>query len=55
MEKKLPQKYCQTLFEVKTIDPISELSNEILCVLVAQETAKFANVKVTVQEKNSAA
>ena len=33
------------------IAPISGISNEILCILVAQETAKLPNVKVGVLKK----
>ena len=42
-------------FKLNLIAPISGLSNEILCILVAQETAKLPNVKFGGLKKNSAA
>ena len=46
MKKKYPKCAFKLFFKLYTFAPASGLSNEILCTLVAQETAKLPNVKV---------
>ena len=46
MEKKYLKSGVKLFFKVNPIPPESGLSNEILCILLAQETAKLPNVKV---------
>ena len=54
VEKKLLKVLSISFFLVNSIAPISGLSNEILFILVAQETAKLPNVKVGGLSKSSA-
>ena len=46
MEEKHSISAFKLFFKVKTFAPVLGLSNEILCILVAQETAKLPNAKV---------
>ena len=46
MEKKYLKVLSNSYFILNPISPLSELSNETLCILVAQETVKLPNVKV---------
>ena len=52
MKKKIPKSALKLFFKLNPIAPISGLSNEILCILVAQETTKLPNVKVGDLKKN---
>ena len=55
MEIKYPKSGIKFFFKLNPIVPVLGLSNDILCTLVAQETAKLPNVKVEGLKKNSAA
>ena len=46
MEKKYPKSALKFFFKLHITVPVSGLSNEILCILVAQENAKLPKVKV---------
>ena len=52
MKKKYPKSAFKLFFKLNSFAPVSGLSNEILCTLVAQETAKLPNVKVGDLKKN---
>ena len=54
MEKKYLKVLSNPFFKLNPIAPIPGLSNEILCIIVAQETAKLPNVIVGGLKKNSA-
>ena len=41
----VPSKYCHTLFKLITIGPSLGLSNEILCIFIAQESTELQKVK----------
>ena len=53
--EKYPESAFKLFFNLHMIAPVSGLSDEIVCILVAQETAKLSNVKVGGLKKNSAA
>ena len=46
MEKKYPKSVFKLFFKLNSITKISGLSDEILCILEGQETAKLLKVKV---------
>ena len=48
MEEKFFLSAVKLFFKLNPMAPISGLSNEILCILVAQETIKLLNVKLKV-------
>ena len=52
MEKKYLKSAVKLFFKLNPIAPISGLSNEILCILVAQETVKLTILKVGGLKKN---
>ena len=51
LEIKYPKSALQLFFKLNLIALVSELSKEILCILVAQETAKLPKIKVGVLKK----
>ena len=55
MKKKYPKRAFKLFFKLNPNVPVLGLSNDILCTLVAPETAKLPNVKVKGLKKNSAA
>ena len=54
MEKKYSKSAFKLFFTLNPFAPVLGLSNEILCNVVAQETAKLPHVKVGGLKKNSA-
>ena len=55
MEKKYLKSAYKLFFKLIPFAPVSGISNEILCTLVAQETVKLSHVKVGGLKTNSAA
>ena len=54
MKKKYPKSAFKLYFKLNSFAPVSGLSNEILCTLVAQETAKLSNVIIGGPKKYAA-
>ena len=52
--EKIPSKCFKLIFKQNPFSPVSGLSNEVVCTLVAQEIAELPNVKVRRQKKNPA-
>ena len=45
LEKKVPLKCFKLIFKLYAFAPVSRLSNEVLCTIVAQATAELPSVK----------